>query len=69
MRTISYVPLWKTMAEKGIKNKMELSRLSGVSRPTLENMSNGKPVSLSILLKIASVLDVPVESVVEFEKQ
>ena len=58
MKKISYNPLWKTLIDKGIKNKTELIEMTGISSGTLAKMSKDQEVSMTVLLKICTALNV-----------
>lgn len=63
MKKISYDPLWVTLIRKGIKNKTEL--LNFISPGTLAKLSKDQEVSMSVLIKLSTALDVPLSSIVE----
>jgi DNA-binding Xre family transcriptional regulator len=63
MKKISYDPLWVTLIRKGIKNKTEL--LNFISSGTLAKLSKDQEVSMSVLIKLSTALDVPLSSIVE----
>lgn len=65
MKKISYNPLWVTLITKGIKNRTELKNLIGISSGTLAKLSKDQEVSMNVLIKLSSALDVPLSSIVE----
>lgn len=65
MKKISYNPLWVTLISKGIKNRTELKTLVGISPGTLAKLSKDQEVSMSVLIKLSTALDVPLSSIVE----
>lgn len=65
--SVSYKPLWITLAERGIK-KTDLICAIGIAGTTLAKMGKGEHVSLAVLERICLALDVPIEKVVKFEK-
>lgn len=65
MKKISYNPLWKTLIDKGIKNKTELIEMTGISSGTLAKMSKDQEVSMTVLLKICTALNVELSEVAE----
>ena len=65
MKKISYNPLWKTLIDKGIKNKTELIEMTGISSGTLAKMSKEQEVSMTVLLKICTALNVELSEVAE----
>lgn len=62
---LSYKPLWITLASKGI-NKGELSEKADIGVATVTRMAKGKPVNLSVLMKICDALEVPLTDVVKY---
>lgn len=68
MKKISYKPLWKTLIDKGIKNKTDLIALAGISSGTLAKLSKngGEEVSMNVLTRIATALDVELSDIAEF---
>ena len=67
MKKISYNPLWKTLIDKGIKNKTELIEMTGISSGTLAKMSKNEYVSLEIIDNICLFLGCKIEDVVKIE--
>lgn len=65
--SLSYKPLWVTLAEKGLK-KTYLITAAEISGSTLAKMGKSEYISLDVLERICSALDVPVEKVIKFEK-
>ncbi len=65
MKKISYNPLWVTLIKKGIKNKTDLITLAGISSGTLAKMSKDQEVSMTVLLKICTALNVELSEVAE----
>ena len=65
MKKISYNPLWKCLIDKGIKNRTELKTLAGISPGTLAKLSKDQEVSMTVLVKLSSALDVPLSEIVE----
>ena len=65
MKKISYNPLWVTLIKKGIKNKTDLITLAGISSGTLAKMSKDQEVSMAVLLKICTALNVELSEVAE----
>lgn len=67
MKKISYLPLWKTLLEKGIKRKTDLISIAGISSGTLAKLGKDDPsVSTEILTRIANSLDVNLEDIATF---
>ncbi|MBQ8860669.1 MAG: helix-turn-helix transcriptional regulator [Ruminococcus sp.] len=65
MKKISYNPLWVTLINKGIKKKTDLITLAGISSGTLAKMSKDQEVSMTVLLKICTALNVELSEVAE----
>ena len=65
MKKISYNPLWVTLINKGIKKKTDLITLAGISSGTLAKMSKDQEVSMAVLLKICTALNVNLSEVAE----
>lgn len=65
MKKISYRPLWKTLIDKDIKRRTDLIAIAGISSGTLAKMSKDQEVSMSVLVKICTALDIELSSVVE----
>ena len=61
---ISYNPLWKTLIDKSI-NRGELAKTVHLSRATVTKMGKGEPVSLTVIERICTALDMPIQAVVE----
>jgi DNA-binding Xre family transcriptional regulator len=54
------------MAERSL-NQKELSRIAGISRPTVSNAVRGTNVSAQSVKKIADVLGVPMMEIIKDE--
>lgn len=65
MKKISFNPLWVTLINKGVKKKTDLIALAGISSGTLAKMSKDQEVSMTVLLKICTALNVELSEVVE----
>jgi len=65
MKHISYTPLFKTLLDKGIKNKTDLIKIASISSGTLAKLSKDQEVSMTILVKICTALNVELADVVE----
>lgn len=59
----SYKGLWKILVDKDM-NKRELQHLVKLSPTTVSKMSKGKPISLSVLARIANALDCDIGDIV-----
>lgn len=53
---VSYKKLWVMLANRAM-SKAELRKLAGISPATFTKLRRNQEVSLSVLLKIADVLD------------
>ena len=53
---VSYKKLWVMLAEREM-SKVELRKLAGISPATFTKLRRNQEVALSLLLKIAEVLD------------
>ena len=65
--SLSYNGLWKLLIDKNI-NKMELMKVADISSGTVDKMTKGEPVSMTILMKICSKLDCDIGDLVHFVK-
>ena len=64
--SIDYSPLWKRLIDLKM-TKTELRLKIGISTSALSKMNKGEPVSLSIIEKICSKLDLNIEEVIEIK--
>ena len=62
---VSYNPLFHTMIEKGITRE-QLRELVGAGKTTFVKLYAGKNVSMDLIERICSKLNVPVSAVLEF---
>lgn len=62
---ISYKKLWILCAEKEI-SKCDLRKQSGLSPATFTKLSRNQEVTLSVLMKIAQVLDCNIDKIMDF---
>lgn len=62
-----YNPLWKTLIDKGIKKSKFYSDIS-ISSSVRTKLNNNMNVGMDILDKICCYLDVPIEEVIEWER-
>ncbi len=65
---ISYRKLWIMCAEKEI-SKGELRKKAGVSSATFTKLRKNQEVALSVLLKIADVMDCNIGDMMDFVKE
>lgn len=62
---VSYKKLWVMLAEREM-SKVELRKLAGISPATFTKLRRNHEVALSVLLKIAEVLDCDVGEMMSF---
>ena len=67
MMKVSYKKLWVMLAEREM-SKVELRKLAGIAPATFTKLSKNQEVALSILMKIADVLDCDVGDIMSFVK-
>ena len=63
---ISYIPLWKTLKEKGI-SQYQLLQL-GIDKHTLQNLRENKSITMNTFENICEILNCKPNDVVEFKK-
>jgi len=64
---VSYKKLWVMLANREM-SKAELRKLAGISPATFTKLRRNQEVSLSVLLKIADVLDCDAGDMMSFVK-
>ena len=64
---VSYKKLWVLLAEREL-SKMQLRKLAGISPATFTKLGKNQEVALSVLLKIADVLDCDAGDIMTFIK-
>lgn len=62
---ISYEPLWRTMAERGVTTYTLIAK-HGINPRTINNLKHDRSVTLYTLEKLCRILDCQAESVVVF---
>ena len=67
MMRVSYKKLWVLLAEREL-SKMELRKLAGISPATFTKLGKNQEVALSVLMKIADVLDCDAGDIMTFIK-
>ena len=65
---ISYLPLWKTMEEKGITTYTLINQY-GINPRTIHNLKHNKSITLYTVEKLCQILDCQSESIVIFVKE
>lgn len=68
MMRVSYKKLWVMLAEREM-SKVELRKLAGIAPATFTKLSKNQEVALSILMKIADVLDCDAGDIMSFVKE
>lgn len=63
---ISYDPLWKKLIDLKM-SKSELAKVTGLSRTTVSKMASGESVTLEVIERICTKLEVPIYDVVEIK--
>ena len=63
-RMISYDPLWKKLIDLKM-SKSELAKVTGLSRTTISKMAAGESVTLDVINRICTKLEVPINDVAE----
>ena len=64
---VSYKNLWILLAHREM-SKAELRKLAGIAPATFTKLRRNQEVALSVLLKIADVLDCDVADMMSFDK-
>ncbi len=64
---VSYKKLWILLAHREM-SKAELRKMAGIAPATFTKLRRNQEVALSVLLKIAEVLDCNVEDMMSFVK-
>ena len=62
---ISYKKLWKLLIDKKM-SKADLRRAAGIAPNTMTKLNRDEEVSLAVLSKICSVLEVDIGDIMEF---
>lgn len=65
---VSYKKLWVMLAEREM-SKAELRKLAGIAPATFTKLGRNQEVALSILLRIAEVLDCDAGDIMSFVKE
>ena len=61
---IKFDPLWQTLRMKDM-NKSDLQKLTGLSSATIAKIGKNESVTLDVVDRIATALEVPIYDVVE----
>jgi putative transcriptional regulator len=62
--SISYQPLWISLAELGLK-KGDLKEKAGIAGSTIAKMGNGEYVSLEVIDRICESLEITIDKVIK----
>ena len=65
MDLVSYEPLWKTMAQKGITTYALINKY-GINPRTIHNLKHNKSITMFTLEKLCSILECQAEGIVRF---
>ena len=66
--TVSYKKLFLLLIEKNI-SVAQLRQSTGLSSCTFTKLRRNEPVTITVLLKIAEILDCDIENLCSFEKE
>lgn len=61
---VSYKKLWKLLIDRDMKKK-DLQKAAGLSSTTIAKLSNHENVSMDVLIKVCSVLNVQFDDIME----
>ncbi len=64
---VSYNKLWKLLIDKKLSSA-DLRRKTELSSCTMSKLRRDEPVNITVLLRIAEVLDCDISDICEFEK-
>lgn len=64
---VSYKKLWKLLIDRNI-TAADIRRETELSSCTMSKLRHDEPVSITVLLKVANVLDCDISDICEFEK-
>lgn len=62
--TVSYKRLWKLLIDRDMKKK-DLQAAAGISPSSISKLSKNEYVSMDVLVKVCSALDVSFEDIME----
>ena len=62
---VSYLKLWHLLLDRGMK-KVDLERISGISRYTVKKMTKNQDIDTTDLGRICIALDCKVEDIIDF---
>lgn len=64
---VTYKKLWKLLIDKKMTSS-DIRRQTELSSCTMSKLRHDEPVSITVLLKIATVLNCDISDICEFEK-
>lgn len=64
---VTYKKLWKLLIDKKMTSS-DIRRQTELSSCTMSKLKHDEPVSITVLLKIATVLNCDISDICEFEK-
>lgn len=64
---VTYKKLWKLLIDKKMTS-LDIRRQTELSSCTMSKLKHDEPVSITVLLKIATVLNCDISDICEFEK-
>ncbi len=64
---VSYNKLWKLLIDKKLSSA-DLRRKTELSSCTMSKLRHDEPVNITVLLRVAEVLDCDISDICEFEK-
>ena len=65
---ICYNKLWKLLIDKGIK-KVDLEKLTGLSRSTIAKLVNGENVNTEVIERICRALNCQISDIAEIKEE
>lgn len=65
---VTYKKFWKMLIDHKL-TAVEIRKKTGLSSCTMSKLRYDEPVSITVLLKIATVLDCDISDICEFEKR
>ena len=66
---VDYSRLWARLKDKGIKNKTDVSPMTGISTNILAKLNKGEYVSMNSLHKICKVMDCDIGDIATFKEK
>lgn len=66
--SITYKKLWKLLIDQDIKKK-DLQQLAGISPSSISKLSTNKPVSMDVLVRVCTALEVDIGDIVGISRK